>query len=779
MRRLVIVFALFVGLLPLQQMVAHSAAPTTYSVGDVGPSGGFIAFKDEFEEYPWDYMEVSSPSWFSSGGFFSGIRALPFGQNASTLLGLSSLVGSSDINTQEIIKKFGDGWKISSIRRDDNDCFNYGKKYCKILITFENPIGVSVFGNSPDLPTDLPISCSGQFMGNIVNSGEIFSSGPSSIYFYENVATLSLYQDIIKKSDCKVTYQALLANEASIGGNSDWFLPSIGDLELIQKAIGPDLASLSKNGYLNSSYPSSNFKDANTQSLWGFYSDVLFGKKVKVDIRYSYYPILVRYFSTSTPVASNSYPIGCPSGWDPLALVNTLSIQEGTVNGLIKRISPKDNFEVIGSWTLEQSEDGTKWNSLPISGNLLAGTPKVYLSNPFYSIAAFGDYFRYRIEIEKKDCEKAILYSSAIQYSTISEYWPRNSIIDEYVRNYPAKFPTFKEVDALKKSITDIENWIAMFNKGTLSSCYLDDGTAGAFFFSDGETFGCKSDFENLNSWESNKFGAVQYNWRTLRVLPVDPKNCHINNTISENAVTGIFVKTEFGFPNYNPGLWVTSSTSCKVNIFLYDDWGWSVLETLELKTGALTSSKKLLIAKEAELKAKQEAELKAKQEADAKAAVELKAKQEADAKAAADKAAAELKAKQEAIAKEEARKIAEEARIKAEDAFILNSFKDTVIAYINDLKLRLIAIRNLSVSDRKKSDQLQTSFKIALERLNQIATRDEGVDLFDSSVSPMDAKVAALELKYKTITITCIKGKVTKKVTAVKPTCPAGYKKK
>ena len=42
-----------------------------------------------------------------------------------------------------------------------------------------------------------------------------------------------------------------------------------------------------------------------------------------------------------------------------------------------------------------------------------------------------------------------------------------------------------------------------------------------------------------------------------------------------------------------------------------------------------------------------------------------------------------------------------------------------------------------------------------------------------------MDAKVAALELKYKTITITCIKGKVTKKVTAVKPTCPAGYKKK
>jgi hypothetical protein len=36
----------------------------------------------------------------------------------------------------------------------------------------------------------------------------------------------------------------------------------------------------------------------------------------------------------------------------------------------------------------------------------------------------------------------------------------------------------------------------------------------------------------------------------------------------------------------------------------------------------------------------------------------------------------------------------------------------------------------------------------------------------------------AALESKKKT-TITCVKGKLTKKVTAVKPVCPKGYKKK
>ncbi len=40
-------------------------------------------------------------------------------------------------------------------------------------------------------------------------------------------------------------------------------------------------------------------------------------------------------------------------------------------------------------------------------------------------------------------------------------------------------------------------------------------------------------------------------------------------------------------------------------------------------------------------------------------------------------------------------------------------------------------------------------------------------------------ATVSAVAKAQKKITITCIKGKMTKNVTAVKPTCPAGYKKK
>ena len=135
--------------------------------------------------------------------------------------------------------------------------------------------------------------------------------------------------------------------------------------------------------------------------------------------------------------------------------------------------------------------------------------------------------------------------------------------------------------------------------------------------------------------------------------------------------------------------------------------------------TTDLTSSTKILeTVQEAEAKA---AELKAKQEAEAKiaaekAAAELIAKQEAEAKVAAEKAAAELKAKQEAEAKIAADKAAGEK-------------------IINDAKAEAARI-----------------------------------------LAEAKAKVAT---PAKKITITCVKGKLTKKVIAVKPVCPAGYKKK
>ena len=108
------------------------------------------------------------------------------------------------------------------------------------------------------------------------------------------------------------------------------------------------------------------------------------------------------------------------------------------------------------------------------------------------------------------------------------------------------------------------------------------------------------------------------------------------------------------------------------------------------------------------------------------KAAAELRAKQEAEAKAAADKAAAdkaaaELRAKQEAEAK--------------------------------------------AAADKAASD---AAAKVSAEKIIADANARAGAIL-----AAAQAKAAA----NKKTTITCVKGKLTKKVTGVKPKCPSGYK--
>ena len=147
-----------------------------------------------------------------------------------------------------------------------------------------------------------------------------------------------------------------------------------------------------------------------------------------------------------------------------------------------------------------------------------------------------------------------------------------------------------------------------------------------------------------------------------------------------------------------------------------------------------------------AELKAKQEAEAKAAAE---KLAAELKAKQEeADAKAVADKLAAELKAKQEADAKAAADKAAAELKAKQEADAKMAADKAAA-----DLKAKQDADAK-AAADKAASDKAAADLK-----------------------AKQDAAAKAAALKKKTIT--CVKGKLTKKVTAVKPVCPAGYKKK
>jgi hypothetical protein len=190
----------------------------------------------------------------------------------------------------------------------------------------------------------------------------------------------------------------------------------------------------------------------------------------------------------------------------------------------------------------------------------------------------------------------------------------------------------------------------------------------------------------------------------------------------------------------------------------------------------AIDAANKAADAAAAELKAKQEAdakaaaELKAKQEADAKAAAELKAKQEADAKAAAElkakqeadaKAAAELKAKQEADAKAA-------AELKAKQEADAKAATEKAAA---ELKAKQEA-------DAKAAAELKAKQEADAKAAAELKAKQEADAKAKAAKILAAAKAKAAAAKKKT-TITCVKGKLTKKVTAVKPVCPKGYTKK
>jgi hypothetical protein len=65
--------------------------------------------------------------------------------------------------------------------------------------------------------------------------------------------------------------------------------------------------------------------------------------------------------------------------------------------------------------------------------------------------------------------------------------------------------------------------------------------------------------------------------------------------------------------------------------------------------------------------------------------------------------------------------------------------------------------------------------------KVTQAANAEPITPLMASTSPTPSAKPASIPVvqKIKKSTITCIKGKMTKKVTAVSPKCPAGYKKK
>ena len=131
---------------------------------------------------------------------------------------------------------------------------------------------------------------------------------------------------------------------------------------------------------------------------------------------------------------------------------------------------------------------------------------------------------------------------------------------------------------------------------------------------------------------------------------------------------------------------------------------------------------------------------VKAKQEAEAKAAAELKAKQEAEAKAAAERV-------------------------------VCDANRVQLLSVQNSL---LTAIKTYPKSASTLND---TSSRLQAA-LTSICIADVTLNDFRGEVLSVIAQ-AKTSASTKKTTITCVKGKTAKKVTAVNPKCPSGYKKK
>jgi len=140
-----------------------------------------------------------------------------------------------------------------------------------------------------------------------------------------------------------------------------------------------------------------------------------------------------------------------------------------------------------------------------------------------------------------------------------------------------------------------------------------------------------------------------------------------------------------------------------------------------------------------------------------------------ADQKAAAEKAAAEKAAAEKAAAdlKAAAAKVAAELKAAAEKIAADKSVAELKAAAEKaaaDLKAKIEA-------DKAAADLKAAADKAAAEKVLTDAKASAAKILADAK-----AKAAAA---LKKTTITCVKGKLTKKVTAIKPVCPKGYTKK
>ena len=121
-------------------------------------------------------------------------------------------------------------------------------------------------------------------------------------------------------------------------------------------------------------------------------------------------------------------------------------------------------------------------------------------------------------------------------------------------------------------------------------------------------------------------------------------------------------------------------------------------------------------------------------------------------------------------------------------DAKLLGLAQTKCLNYNGDLRTLKFKV-SIALSDYPKSKvNFQNLLDLFPEELNCDyielstfeATYNSEVRLFANVIGSYETSLQAAKVLATTkTTITCVKGKLTKKVTAVNPKCPAGYKKK
>jgi membrane protein involved in colicin uptake len=98
-------------------------------------------------------------------------------------------------------------------------------------------------------------------------------------------------------------------------------------------------------------------------------------------------------------------------------------------------------------------------------------------------------------------------------------------------------------------------------------------------------------------------------------------------------------------------------------------------------------------------------------------------------------------------------------------------------------IAIELATAKSKAETEAKAAAELKSKQEAEVKAAAELKAKKDAEDAAAKAAAELKAKqeaeAAAKLAALKKTTITCIKGKLTKKVTAVKPKCPAGYKLK